>query len=127
MECATFSAVDALANLGGALLIVVMLASVAEAIVEFTAGRLWDKFNLDKFYLPYISGAVAFALVFVSGQNLLVDYLPATPAMIILGRVLTSILAARGANWVHDFFSNRRKEVELKIARLKEVARRARQ
>lgn len=104
------------------LAIVVTLAAVAEAITEFFVARLWDRYGLDSFWLAYVGAAVTGALVVVSGQNLLADYLPNTPALVWLGRILTAILAGRGSNWLHDFWSARRKEVELHKAGLSALA-----
>lgn len=101
---------EGLAVLGGALLVVVFLAAVGEALCEFFVAPIWERFGLPAFWLAYIGALVAFALVFVSGQNLLADYLP--PNLALLGRVLTALLAGRGSNWVHDFFSARRKKSE---------------
>ncbi len=115
MNCA-IGATEALASLAASLAIVVMLTGVSEALVEWLIVPAWEKAGLDKFYLRYIGAAAAFGVVFISGQNLLADYLPAN--LFVVGRVLTALLAGRGSNWLHDFFSNRRKEVELKKARL---------
>ena len=101
---------EALASLGGALLVVVFLASVSEALAEFFIAPIWEKLGLPAFWLAYIGAAVSFALIFVSGQNLLADYLPEN--LWILGRVLTGLLAGRGSNWIHDFFSKQRKQAD---------------
>lgn len=99
-----------LAEVGAALVIVTFLAMVAEALVEFFIAPIWDRYGIEKFWLAYVAAAVGAALVFVSGQNLLDGYLPANLA--ILGRILTALLAGRGSNWVHDFFSKNRHQIE---------------
>ncbi len=93
------------------LAIVAFLASVSEALVEFFVVPAWSKVKLDTFWLMYVGAAVAAGLVFLSGQNLLAGYLP--PQLEIVGRVLTALLAGRGSNWVHDFFSAQRKTAVL--------------
>lgn len=99
------------------LAIVVTLAAVAEALTEFFIAPLWERRKLDPFWLAYVGAGVTAVLVLLSGQNLLSDYLLADflpPIVSIwIGRVITALLAGRGSNWVHDFWSARRKAVEL--------------
>lgn len=97
--------VTALGQAVEVLTVVVLLASVAEALVEFFIAPFFDKFKINTFWLPYCGAVVAALLVGFSGANLFEPYLPDEQALVILGRVLTALLAGRGSSWVHDFFS----------------------
>jgi hypothetical protein len=88
-----------------ALAVVGALAAIGEALTEFFIAPMWDRYELDRFWLTYVGALIAFALVLISGQNLLGEYLPAN--LTFVGRLLTAALAGRGSNWIHDFFSKR--------------------
>lgn len=100
---------DIFANLALAVAIVGFLATVAEGIVEGLISPIWERYELDKFWLFYVAWGVAFPLVLLSGVNLFADFIPATsPALEWVGRVLTAVIAGRGSNYLHDLFSAKR-------------------
>lgn len=107
---------DPLTDIFAGLVVVVamvgFLATVAEAIVEGFVAPIFDRYEKlkpHKFWLMYVAWAVGFALVFLSGINLFEQFIP---EYALVGRVLTSIIAGRGSNFLHDLFSAKRKEVE---------------
>jgi hypothetical protein len=113
------SLAEIFAGLAGAVAVVGLLAAAAEAIVEGLIAPIFKRYELDSFWLFYISWAVSLGLVLVSGANLFADFIPAdTVALAWVGRVLTGVVAGRGSNFVHDFFSAKRKDVETSKALL---------
>lgn len=105
--------VDIFARLALAVAIVGFLATFAEAIVEGLVAPLFKRYKLDTFWLFYIAWAVALGMVLLSGINLLEEFIPPTsPALAWVGRVLTAVIAGRGANFLHDLFSVKRKEAQ---------------
>lgn len=100
------------------LAIVVFWAAVGEAIVEFLLSPVWNMIRARYPQVPplimvYVGASVSSVLVFISGQNLVVDYLPTGASYIMFGRIVTAVLAGRGANWIHEFFSGRLKRDQL--------------
>lgn len=106
----------------GVIALVGLLAVVAEGLVEGLVAPLFDKWQLDKFWLTYAAWAVVSILVGLSGANLFVGIFPP-----LVGVILTALIAGRGANWIHDVFSRAAKSKEaiaLQLAEHKEYNRR---
>jgi hypothetical protein len=85
------------------IVIAAFLAVVAERIVTGLVTPVFEKFQLDRFYLLYVAWIIGGVLVYLSGANLFVAYLPDP----IAGQVLTAIVAGGGANLIHDIFGAR--------------------
>ena len=83
-----------------ALVIAGFLAVVTNRLVDGFVKPIFDKYNLDHFWLMYIAWAVGGALVYLSGVNLFVEYLPTA----MVGQVLTAVVAGGGANILNDVF-----------------------
>lgn len=111
-----------MAEIGIVLAIVGLLVAVGEGLVEYLIAPLFDKFGVDKFWLPYVAAVVIGGLVFASGSNLFEAAIPYP----LVGRILTAIAAGRGGNWLHDLFSAKAKQAAAaKAARLAEDAMQA--
>ena len=100
--------------------IVGFLATVAEAIVEGFIAPIFDRYEKlkpHKFWLFYVAWVVSGVLVFLSGVNLFEQFIP---DYAVVGQVLTSVIAGRGSNFLHDLFSARRTRIEAdkRLARL---------
>ena len=79
-------------------LVVIGFMVLANRLVAALITPLFDKYNLDKFWLMYVSWAISGVLVWLSGANLFVSYMPDP----LVGKVLTAIVAGGGANLLHD-------------------------
>jgi len=80
------------------LAIVIGFMVLANRLIEALITPLFDKYALDKFWLMYIAWAVSGVLVWLSGVNLFVEYIP----NVLIGQALTAIVAGGGANLLHD-------------------------
>ena len=86
-----------------ALTIALFLAMVANRLTEALIVPIFDRLKLEKFWLLYMSWAVAAIVVGLSGVNLFSGYIPSP----IGGQVLTAIVAGGGANFIADLFKAR--------------------
>jgi hypothetical protein len=84
------------------LAIAVFLSVVANRLIEALVVPVFDKYSLDKFWVIYVSWVVGAVLVWLSGVNLFAGYLPD----LLVGQILTAIVAGGGANFIHDLFDN---------------------
>jgi len=82
------------------LAIAAFLSVVSNRLVEALIVPVFDKLQLDKFWLLYIAWIVAGAIVALSGVNVFGAYIPDETA----GRVLTIIVAGGGSNLIADLF-----------------------
>lgn len=80
------------------LAIVIGLMVLANRLVEALITPIFDKYKLDKFWLMYIAWVVSGLFVAFTGFNLFVDVIP----NVLIGQILTSIIAGGGANLMHD-------------------------
>lgn len=85
------------------LAVAIFLALVAERLVAAFITPIWEKFEIDKFWLLYVAWVVGGGLVWLSGANVFAEYLPSPLA----GKILTSIVAGGGANLLHDLFDTK--------------------
>lgn len=74
------------------------IATLSNAIIEALVTPIFDKYNMDKFFLMYIAWAVAGVLTFLGGINLF-EAVFASP---IVGLILTAVIAGRASNILHD-------------------------
>ena len=80
--------------------IALFLATVAEFLVDGLVAPVFEKFNLDRFWLRYIAWGVASGIVALSAINLFDSYVPVK----WMGQILTAVFCGGGSNKVHDFF-----------------------
>ena len=80
------------------LAIVIGFTVLANRLVEALITPIFDKFELEKFWLMYVAWFVAGALVWLAQVNLFEAYI-ASP---LVGYILTAIVAGGGANLLHD-------------------------
>jgi hypothetical protein len=85
------------------LTIAVFLSVVANRLIEALVVPVFGKYNLDTFWLLYVSWLVSGVLVWLSGVNLFVGYLP----NLAIGQVLTAVVCGGGANFINDLFDSR--------------------
>lgn len=83
--------------------IVFTLTVLTNRFVEAIFQPIFEKYNLDKFWLMYIAWAIAGVLVFLSGVNVFSEILQSQTA----GQVLTSMVAGGGANILHDLLDRK--------------------
>mgnify|MGYP001052310057 FL=1 len=86
------------------LAIVLVLATIANRLVEGLVKPAWARANLDSFWLMYIAWAVAAVLVGLSGADAFEGYFKVPFA----GQVLTAIAAGGGANILNDVLPSRK-------------------
>ena len=87
------------------LAIALFLILMNERLVSWFITPLFEKFTLDTDWLKYVALVTGGVLVFLSGVNLFVEYMPNE----LVGRVLTSIVAGGGSNLLYDTFSAARR------------------
>ena len=78
--------------------IVIGFMVLSNRLVEALIHPLFEKYELDKFWLMYIAWVVSGVLVFLADANLFADII-INP---MIGKVLTAIVAGGGANLLHD-------------------------
>jgi hypothetical protein len=83
----------------GNLLVIASLVIVVNRFVSGFLTPLFDKFELDKFWLQYIAWILGGIVIFLSGVNVFAEVLPAYP---LVGLVLTALVTGGGANILHD-------------------------
>lgn len=78
--------------------IVIGFMVLANRLVAALVTPLFDKYNLDHFWLMFVSWVLAGVLVWLSGINLFAAYFPS----VLVGKILTAIVAGGGGNLLHD-------------------------
>lgn len=78
--------------------IVIGFMILANRLVAALVTPLFEKLDLDKFYIMYISWLIAGVFVWLSGANLFAALIPSP----IIGQILTAIVAGGGGNLLHD-------------------------
>ena len=78
--------------------VVIGFMVLSNRLVEALITPLFEKFNIDKFWLMYIAWIVAGVLVFLADLNLFAGFMPDP----LIGKILTAITAGGGANLLHD-------------------------
>ena len=78
--------------------IVIGFMILSNRLIEALIIPIFEKYELDKFWLMYLAWIVSGVLVFLANANLFTDIIPDP----MIGKVLTSIVAGGGANLLHD-------------------------
>ena len=78
--------------------IVIGFMILSNRLIEALIIPIFEKYELDKFWLMYLAWIVSGVLVFLADANLFTDIIPDP----MIGKVLTSITAGGGANLLHD-------------------------
>ncbi len=81
--------------------LIVTIGSLVVLVNRFVEGfitPLFDKFNLDKFWLMYIAWILAGAFIFLTGLNVFEELIP----NFVVGQILTAIVGGGGANILHN-------------------------
>ena len=78
--------------------VVIGMMVLANRLVAALVTPLWDKYGWDKFWLMYPAWILAGVLVWLTGVNLFVAYIPNE----LIGKILTAIVAGGGSNLLHD-------------------------
>ncbi len=86
-----------------AVVIAAFMATVANRLVAGLVNPLWEKLNLDKFYLMYVAWVVGGVLVWVTHVNIFADFVPDP----LTGQILTALVSGGGANILHDLFDKK--------------------
>lgn len=83
--------------------VVIGMMILANRLVDALILPLFEKYELDKFWLMYLAWVASGVLVWFTGVNLFAEYIP-TP---MIGLILTAIVAGGGANMLHDLTDKR--------------------
>ena len=78
--------------------VVIGMMVLANRLVAALVTPLFDKYGWDKFWLMYPAWILAGVLVWLTGVNLFVAYIPNE----LIGKILTAIVAGGGSNLLHD-------------------------
>jgi hypothetical protein len=78
--------------------IVIGMMVLANRLVAALVTPLFDKLNIDKFWLMYASWLISGVFVWLSGVNLFAALIPNA----LIGQILTAIVAGGGGNLLHD-------------------------
>ena len=78
--------------------IVIGLMVLANRLVAALVTPLFEKFNLDKFWILYVAWGISGLLVWFAQVNLFELFIPNQ----LIGLILTSVVAGGGANLLHD-------------------------
>lgn len=78
--------------------VVIGMMVLANRLVAALVTPLWDKYNLDKFWLMYPAWILAGVFVWFTGLNLFATFIPNE----LIGKILTAIVAGGGSNLLHD-------------------------
>lgn len=83
--------------------VVIGLMVLANRLVEALITPIFDKYELDKFWLLYVAWIVSGLFVWLTGVNLFESYMPVP----IIGQILTAVVAGGGANLLHNLSDNK--------------------
>ena len=78
--------------------VVIGMMVLANRLVAALVTPLWDKYGWDKCWLMYPAWILAGVLVWLTGVNLFAAYIP----NVLIGKILTAIVAGGGSNLLHD-------------------------
>ena len=78
--------------------IVIGFMVLANRLVAALITPLFEKLDIDRFWLMYVSWLFAGVMVWLSGANLFAALIPNA----LIGQVLTAIVAGGGGNLLHD-------------------------
>ena len=78
--------------------IVIGMMVLANRLVAMLITPLFEKYNLDKFWLMYPAWIISGVFVWFTGVNLFAAFIPNA----LIGQILTAIVAGGGSNLLHD-------------------------
>jgi len=78
--------------------IVIGMMVLANRLVAALITPIFDKYELDHFWLMFVAWIISGVLVWLTGVNLFAPYIPDA----LIGQVLTAIVAGGGGNLLHD-------------------------
>lgn len=78
--------------------VVIGFMVLSNRLVAALITPLFDKYEWDKFILMYVAWVLSGVLVFLADVNLFVEFIP----NILIGKILTAIVAGGGSNLLHD-------------------------
>lgn len=82
--------------------IAVFLSVFTNRVIDGFLAPIKSKFpDLDMWWMIYTAWVVGGLVGWLSGVNLLVDYIPSE----LVGRIMTAIVIGGGANLINDLFS----------------------
>ena len=90
------------------------IAVLTNRFVTALVTPLFDKYKWERLYIMYIAWALSGVIVWLTGVNLFVTLFEEKYVMV--GKILTAIIAGGGANLLHDLTDKK----DLKIALLKD-------
>jgi len=80
------------------LAIIVGFMVLANRLVEALITPIFEKYNLEKFWLMYVAWVLSGLFVGFANVNLFAAYIPNE----LIGKILTAVVAGGGANLLHD-------------------------
>jgi hypothetical protein len=80
------------------LAIVIGFMVLSNRLVAALITPIFDKYQVDKFWLMYVAWVMAGVLVFLADVNLFAEFIP----NLLIGKILTAIVAGGGGNLLHD-------------------------
>jgi hypothetical protein len=81
-----------------ALGIVIGMMVLANRLVAALITPIFDKYELDHFWLMFVAWVISGVFVWLTGVNLFAPYIPNA----LIGQILTAIVAGGGGNLLHD-------------------------
>ena len=78
--------------------IVVGMMVLANRLVAALITPIFDKYELDHFWLMFVAWIISGVFVWLTGVNLFAPYIPNA----LIGQILTAIVAGGGGNLLHD-------------------------
>jgi hypothetical protein len=80
------------------LAIVIGFMVLSNRLVAALITPIFDKYAVDKFWLMYVAWVMAGVLVFLADVNLFAEFIP----NLLIGKILTAVVAGGGGNLLHD-------------------------
>ena len=87
--------------------IVIGMMVLANRLVAALVTPIFEKYGLDKFWLMFVSWALSGVFVWLTGVNLFAAYI----SDVLVGKVLTAVVAGGGGNILHDLSDQQSKVV----------------
>jgi hypothetical protein len=84
------------------LAIVIGFMVLANRLVAALITPIFEKYELENFWLMYVAWILSGVLVFLANVNLFEGVIP----NVLIGQILTSVVAGGGANLLHDLTDN---------------------
>lgn len=86
----------------GLVAVIVGFMVIANRLVAALITPIFEKYELDKFWLLYIAWILAGVMVAFTDVNLFTSWIPNE----LVGKILTVIVAGGGSNLLHDLTDN---------------------